>query len=237
MARAERGDAAVRTEMVELYRHRLLRLTPAGWARVLACRRDAVASGCLAHWAAADHPLVVRLQPADVPADEVAVGLPAPARFDRRRIALTVALAGLSGFDDFPDAASVAAFLPPSARPAWHALADALVRMGTSPRIHGSFGWQRITGLDHVHAASDIDLRLRVADARAADAACELLQRTPFAARRLDGELVFGDGSAVAWREWPLWRSGQAAGVLVKRLGGVALEVDACWLGEASATC
>ena len=41
---------------------------------------------------------------------------------------------------------------------------------------------------------------------------------------RLDGELLFADGAAVAWREWLAYRQGRAAQVLVKRLHGVALE-------------
>jgi phosphoribosyl-dephospho-CoA transferase len=53
------------------------------------------------------------------------------------------------------------------------------------------------------------------------------------AAPRLDGELLFGDGAAVAWREWIEWRAGRARAVLVKRLDGVSLQRDATWCERA----
>ena len=67
-----------------------------------------------------------------------------------------------------------------------------------------------------------------------------MLQSFGAARPRLDGELVFDDGAAVAWREWIEWRAGRARAVLVKRLHGVALQRDAAWceraeLAEASA--
>jgi len=49
-------------------------------------------------------------------------------------------------------------------------------------------------------------------------------QKAMWAGPRLDGELVFPDGAAIAWREWVAHREGRAAQVLVKRLRGVALE-------------
>ena len=44
-----------------------------------------------------------------------------------------------------------------------------------------------------------------------------------FAEPRLDGELRFPDGAAVAWREWEAWRAGRSRAVLVKRLDGCSL--------------
>jgi phosphoribosyl-dephospho-CoA transferase len=40
---------------------------------------------------------------------------------------------------------------------------------------------------------------------------------------RLDGELVFPDGAAVAWREWHACRGGRTRRLLVKRLDGATL--------------
>ena len=40
----------------------------------------------------------------------------------------------------------------------------------------------------------------------------------------LDGELVFPDGRAVAWREWQPWREQRVDRILVKRLQGVVME-------------
>ncbi len=62
------------------------------------------------------------------------------------------------------------------------------------------------------------------------DAAAVLLRRSDDGSPRLDGELSFPDGSAVAWREWVAWRSGRVSAILVKRLCGVALEAGSAWL-------
>ena len=40
---------------------------------------------------------------------------------------------------------------------------------------------------------------------------------------RVDGELVFTDGMATAWREWRTWRAGRCSSLLVKRLDGADL--------------
>jgi phosphoribosyl-dephospho-CoA transferase len=57
-----------------------------------------------------------------------------------------------------------------------------------------------------------------------ADAAVAALQRCGSDSLRLDGELMFADGGAVAWREWAAWRTGRCRTLLVKRLHGAALE-------------
>jgi len=218
--------------MVALRRHQLVRLNDAGWRALRERPWDDVGRACLAHWSAQRLPLVVTRQPSTPHGGELAVGLPAPWRWQRRRIALHTALADVLYFDDFPTADSIVGLLAPSKRRAWLELVGALVELGAAPRVYGSFGWQRLTGLHYLHASSDVDLRLAVDDAAAADAVVALLQHAPIAAPRLDGELVFPDGSAVAWREWSRWRIGEVDRVLVKRLQGVAMEMGEAWLHE-----
>ncbi|HVR50906.1 MAG TPA: malonate decarboxylase holo-[acyl-carrier-protein] synthase, partial [Pseudorhodoferax sp.] len=72
--------------MTNLHRHQLAWLTPAGWQRVRAGAWDAQAQDCLAHWARQRLPLVVTRQ-RPRPGDTVGLGLPAPNRWQRRRIA------------------------------------------------------------------------------------------------------------------------------------------------------
>lgn len=213
--------------MTALWRHRLVRLNAAGWAATRLRPWDAAAHECLEFWAVHRLPLVVTQQPPGLPADQVALGLPAPLRWNRRRLALQVPAIGLLGFDEFPAAARTEELLPPGVRAAWRSVCAELAASGTEVRVYGSHGWQLLTGLGYLHAASDLDLWMRVADPRAADAAVAALTAAPFTGPRLDGELVFGDGSAVAWREWQHWRAARVDRLLVKRLHGAALE-QAC---------
>ena len=70
---------------------------------------------------------------------------------------------------------------------------------------------------------------LTVRDAEQADAVTERLQSFTDQTLRLDGELVFSDGSAVTWREWRLWRANRAKALLVKSINGAALVREPDW--------
>ena len=218
--------------MVALCRHQLVHLNAAGWAVAKQRPWDDEARACIAHWVARRLPLVVTQQRDGVPDDQIALGLPTPLQWQRRRLALQVPLCGVGYFDEFPRAPEVTGLLPPRARGAWHTLLTALAAIGVVPRIYGSFGWQRLTRLAYLHANSDLDLRLPVADAAMADAIVAALHASALATPRLDGEIVFPDDSAVAWREWRLWRERRADRVLVKRLRGAAMERGDAWLAE-----
>jgi phosphoribosyl-dephospho-CoA transferase len=124
--------------------------------------------------------------------------------------------------------------LPASARPAWRTLCADLAATHANARVYGSHGWQLLTGLDHLRAGSDIDLWLSVSDEAQADAAAARLQSVSGALPRLDGELVFDDGAAVAWREWLAWRAGHVRSLLVKTLVGSALVGSRAWRGPAA---
>ena len=218
--------------MVALRRHLLARLSTAGWAGVLARPWDPVALDCLTHWATRQAPLVVTQQRAGLPPDQLALGLPAPLRWRRRRIALHVPADSVLYFDDFPPAHAIVGLLPVAQRSAWLVLAGTLAELGAAPRVYGSFGWQHLTGLNYLHAGSDVDLRLTAADPAAADAATAQLLRADPTGPRVDGELVFPDGSAVAWREWRQSRARQVDRILVKRLCGATMELGDKWLME-----
>ena len=209
--------------MAVLRRQQLVRLSGEGWARVLEAPWDATARSCLGLWAARGLPLVVTRQP-PVQDDRVATGLPAPARYRRRRLALAVAPRDVMFFDEFPPADAATRLLPRGAAAPWRALLAALAAADCAPRVYGGFGWQALTRLTYVHAASDLDLLLPVNSAAHADEVAQVLACAAWDGPRLDGEFLFPDGGAVAWREWRAHRHGHAAQVLVKRLHGVALE-------------
>ncbi len=258
MAQLELAAPVVARLPSALHRQQLVRLSAAGWTRVLEAAWDADARACLELWAGRGLPLVVTRQP---PAqdDALATGLPAPSRFWRRRLAVQVAPRDILFLDEFPPAAAVTRLLPRAAAMPWRALLAMLAAADCAPRVYGGYGWQALTRLAYVHAASDIDLLLPVDSAAQADAVARVLalQRgsdlafcppsseaggthaspegrrqglTPWNGPRLDGELLFPDGAAIAWREWLAHREGRAAQVLVKRLHSVALETPAAGL-------
>ena len=176
----------------------------------------------LAAWQGSDLPLVVARQDGVAPG-HVRLGLPAPATHARRRVTLAVAPARLRDAGEFPPAERISSMLEPAQSSAWRALAATL----PAARVFGSYGWQCLTGLPYVHPRSDIDLLLPVDDPAAADAIAARLDAAATGLPRLDGELVFADGRAVAWREWLQWRAGRVGELLVRRIGGVRLE--AAW--------
>ena len=220
------------TGLLPLRRHQIAWLSDAGWRGVLNGDWATEARACLAHWAAHRLPLVVTRQAGSIEAGSIALGLPAPGCFGRQRLAATVARGAVLYFDEFPLAERALGLLPGAARPPWRDLCAALKATGAVSRVYGSYGWQLMSGLDHVHAGSDIDLWLSVSDADQADAVAACLQRFAVQAPRLDGELMFDDGAAVAWREWRVWRAGATTALLVKGIDGPSLQRLPGWPGR-----
>lgn len=215
--------------MPPLHRHQLAHLCATGWQAVLEQPWDDGLRACLELWAKRRLPLVVTRQcvPREHDAAAVSLGLPAPARYKRRRVALQVPPSHISWFGEFPHFIEALSQVPRSARPGADAMCRALKALGLKTHVYGSVGWQQLTQLRYVHERSDLDLWLAVADAAQADAAASALQRHALAGNaKVDGELVFTDGSAVAWREWLAWRAGRCHSLLVKRLNGASIERD-----------
>lgn len=214
--------AAVRSAVWQ--RHGLVWPNGEGWSGLMAAAPDRAAAACFAHWQTLDAPLVVTRQPPDVAAHEIAVGLPAPARFLRRRLAARLPVAGIARIGRFPAARAITPHLPVTVRAAYEQVLARLDGVGVDVRTHGSYGWQTLTGESYVHPTSDLDLLLQADNAAQADAAARVLASTPFEHPRLDGELLFDEGAGIAWREWQRGRDGPGGTVLVKRIDGVALE-------------
>lgn len=224
--------------MPPLRRHQLVHLSADGWRQVLDQDWDEEARACLGHWAAQGLPLVVTKQAAAAAPDRpqsrpIALGLPAPVAWNRRRLMLLVPPAAIAWFGEFPPLGKLLPSLPIAARRPLQNLNAALGLHGLSANVYGSAGWQALTGLRYLHAASDLDLWIGVETAEVADHAVKALQDHAPATPRLDGELMFPDGSAVAWREWAMWRAGQCTALLVKRLRNSSIERQPVLGGQA----
>lgn len=169
---------------------------------------DAQAVAILKHWEDTDLPLVVARQRTEVPHDRVCLGLPAPAQWDRRRLAADVRVQDIARAGYFPACSAI----PDMAQP----------QPALSVRVYGSFGWQALTGLDYVHSQSDIDVLAEAVTLQDAVHKANSLMAWNVT-RRVDGEIVLPGGHAVAWRELLQASQGAAAHVLVKHRKFAAL--------------
>ena len=211
--------------MTELQRNTLVWLTPQGWTAVHAQDWEAPVQDLLRYWQTCQFPWVVAHQRPGVTAGEVCLGLPAPQHWGRRRLGAQVALDGIARQGQFPLLDEVArSHLWGIPAASWLTRGAGL---GMDVRVYGSYGWQHMTGMPYVRAGSDLDLSVYVSDLTGAMRALEWLaqagetsdtgraasQRLPL---RVDGEIVFPRGPAVAWRELQAMRQGQVRQVLVK---------------------
>jgi phosphoribosyl-dephospho-CoA transferase len=173
-------------------------------------------------WIAAGRPLVAARQPAG--SERLLLGLSLPLARQRKRLSITV------------DRSAIAEIRPPlalgtclSRLPVEHAeilrrLAAGATCCGAHLGVFGSLAWETLSGENYRHVESDIDLICDVATLAQCDTLLALLQRAASALPcRLDGEMRFPDGQAVAWQEVATQRRQPAALVLVKGEQDVAL--------------
>ncbi|MDD4943195.1 MAG: malonate decarboxylase holo-[acyl-carrier-protein] synthase [Rhodoferax sp.] len=201
-------------------RHQLVWLTCTAWQHIESMPWDAQATEILVHWQAQPLPLMVTRQRMDAAPGQVCLGLPAPAQWGKRKLELQVDRQHLSVRTACPTLAEVAQ--PHNWRDAGLDLHAALMAQGVQSRVHGSYAWQHLTGLVYVHPSSDIDLHLNVENMDQAAWAVEQLVQAQLP-QRLDGELIFSGGAAVAWREFAQLTQGKVAQVLLKDLRSVRL--------------
>jgi hypothetical protein len=102
--------------------------------------------------------------------------------------------------------------------------ADRLAAAGVRVGVYGSLAWEALSAEIYRHLESDVDLICDVSSFAQADASVRLLAAA--AARlpcRLDGEVRFPNGCAVAWRELAVAWGNADARVLVKGNAEVGL--------------
>jgi phosphoribosyl-dephospho-CoA transferase len=192
--------------------------------------QDGVQAEAIHQHAARGLPFVARSrQPGDQPG-MVQLGLRLPRTSTPRSLAFCVPK---SAVREASDALSLAeALLLQTPLPSgWydtlmHLQTDA-AQLGLTLRIYGSLAWQCATGIHYLADNSDIDLLLAPESLEQAHAGLRLLEAVEKEGRvRLDGEMIFPDGRAVAWKEL----LANTRLVMVKNAEGIALAtLESVW--------
>jgi phosphoribosyl-dephospho-CoA transferase len=153
----------------------------------------------------------------------VPLGLSLPKTSALRSLALCVAPDAVERIDEALPLAEALLVQDPVVQ-AWRAclerLDDLIAATGVILRVYGSLAWQHMTGTQYVRADSDVDLLVCPRSEEQARACLRILHTASLNSTvRLDGEIQFPDGRAVAWRE--LYRNADC--VLAKSVGAVEL--------------
>jgi phosphoribosyl-dephospho-CoA transferase len=206
--------------MHTLQRNQLVWLTGSAWEALLTRASDAQTTDLLRHWHVHHLPLVVCRQRAGAVDGGASLGLPAPAQWNRRKLALEAMPGDVAKVGHFPLLRQIS--WDASDAEQLGSLLQHMEALGVALQVYGSYGWQHISALPCVRGASDLDLLAPVPDLATAAQVTWLLQGLALHCR-VDGEIVFPNGWAVAWREYAQLIGGSVAQVLVKDRAGVQL--------------
>lgn len=174
-------------------------------------------------WIAAVRPLVAARQPEG--SGPVLLGLTLPLALGRKRLSILVEPTCISAVRRPVSARQCISCLPPMQAASLSALDSAIEASGARLGVYGSLAWEALTGEAYRRAESDIDLICDVADRTQYEKALTALARAAVTFPcRLDGELRFPDGSAVAWQEILAIENALDKSVLVKGDQKLALQ-------------
>ena len=207
-------------------RHDLLHVAPDVWASVLAHRPALADLPLLRTWADRGWPVIVRRRAEAEDPGLAPVGVPLPPAAGKHRVALLFPPDGVLRRSSPPSLRAVASV----AGPGWQSTIASLLDLGAIGRC-------RALGLRQpaVAASDRLDLSVPTLGSRRPLAGSGRFRRPTLlfssiaevqrdTQLRIDGEVVFPDGSAVNWRElWNEHRTGGRAGVLAKTMEGVRL--------------
>jgi phosphoribosyl-dephospho-CoA transferase len=201
-------------------------VAPKSWAGLLASQPAAAAAPYLIHWADCGWPVIVRRwMDEDLLPHMVPVGVTLPPSASKQRISLLVSAESVLARSPPPSLWSVKGVADGS----WQRTIDALLALGehhgVAPAAFGSLLWQCKTGLPYLSPRSDLDVLWPVKPDHEIDSMlasiADIEKRAPM---RIDGEIVFPDGSAVNWREFHIAvNKNDPAEVLTESMAGVCL--------------
>jgi phosphoribosyl-dephospho-CoA transferase len=207
-----------------LARHSLVWLSADGWQRAA----QTVAADCratLLRWQQADWPVVLRRREMGTLEDELCLGLALPpdGNGDKTRIPFKAQMKDVQRIEEPMALRQALVHMPSGWNGPLHAFAGDCLHSGIALRLYGSWAWQILTQQNYVTASSDIDLLFTPRNTAEFSRGMALLAqhavRLP-----LDGELIFPDGHAVAWKEcWQALHGASQPRVLVKTSADVRL--------------
>ncbi|MFZ6654336.1 malonate decarboxylase holo-[acyl-carrier-protein] synthase [Undibacterium sp. TJN19] len=214
-------------------RHDLVWLSDTAWQAIVQAQP---AAGMLKQWQEQEWPAVIRRADAGTAADEVCIGLPLPPEDGiKPRVAAKVKHHDIVAHQSALSLASVIAIAPPKWQASLQTLNQQAQGAGIRLRVYGSLAWQFLTGQHYLSDNSDIDLLFRPQHHIQLRAGLALLQQH-LADIPLDGEIVFPNDGAVAWKEWLLSDASQGGfeqkRVLVKAMDSVSLQTRQSLLAD-----
>jgi phosphoribosyl-dephospho-CoA transferase len=178
-------------------------------------------------WRNSDWPAIVRRADADLMPDHLSVGIampPCPIDGSKMRIGLQVAQYEVRRVLPPLPITLVIGAAPEPWRPLLAALEREATVQGLTIHVYGSLALQALTRQPYLTAASDIDVLLRPVTTTQLQRGLEMLDFYA-SSLPLDGEIVFPQGQAVAWKELSAaLRAASGTRVLVKEMHGVYLE-------------
>ena len=209
--------------MNTLQRHRRVWPSAAGYDALASDANDPNARKAIGLWAERQWPFIVRRREENESFDgSLAIGLALPSSLGKHRLKLRLPYGDIASHRAPLTLGEVVARAKPKLRHTLMPLALAAARERITLRVFGSAAWQVQTDLDYLHRDSDLDLVIEPCTLSDIDLSIGLLERMQArVAMRLDGEIVFPGGDAVAWREWA--KVHKADRVLVKNVDRVAL--------------
>jgi phosphoribosyl-dephospho-CoA transferase len=206
-------------------RHDLLQVAPDVWASALAHRPSVADLPLLQGWADRAWPVIVRRRADTENPDLVPVGVPLPPAAGKRRVALVLPPEGVLQHSPPPLLRAAARVADPGWRSTIASLLTLGAGTGVEPSAFGSLLWQHRTGLIYLSADSDLDVLWPLpAGFDVLSLVFGIAEIQLDAPMRIDGEVIFPDGSAVNWRElWNAHRASDQGIVLAKTIEGVRL--------------
>jgi phosphoribosyl-dephospho-CoA transferase len=169
-------------------------------------------------WRARDWPAIARRHEVGIAEDRICVGIAAPPREDgaRPRIPLAIPRDAVARTTAPLPLDRVKSILPTRWHDGMTTLLQEASHLNITLRVYGSASWQFITGQSYVRNSSDIDILCYPRTQEQLNRIVDLLDSTADQLP-LDGEVVFPNMEAVAWKEWQAARySNDGRLVLVK---------------------